>query len=1017
MKDSIIYFLRLFQLERDHVLWVGLTLTIALSTGFRASAQVRGRVVDDTDGSGLPGATILVSIDGVGTVTDYEGNFTLDVNPGTTLTVSFIGYKKSEVITSSEFINIRLQPDIDALDEVVVIGYGTQKRSDITGSVASIRTEDLNPGPVVSVSNFLQNTAPGVVLTQSSAQPGGGFDIKIRGASSVLGGNGPLYVIDGLPITGGGIQPGSSSRYRTSPPRNPLNGINPRDIVSLEILKDASATSIYGARGANGVVLITTKRGSSGKMTVDYSGSSSIQELDRRYEMLDASEFARVTNEVYVAKNPTASPIYTPVFINSAGKGTNWIDQITRLGSIQQHQVGLTGSLKDVKYYVSGNYFLHNGIVDGSQLERFTTRANVDYAVKKWKLSGSVLLSRTNDAQIPFGGGGGPEFAGLFDNTRLWSPLLNPRQDNGEFSLHPVRVEIPNPLSLLDIEDDTRTNRVLTSFTAEYNLTSSLSAKVNFGLDQSSSIREGFIPTTVIRGEQANGEGEISNAANTNILTELTLNYQKTIADGHELSALVGYTYQQFDYEGDNFLFFNFADQTTDFERLTDVDTLFDQNFKERSRLLSYLARVNYTIKDKYLFTASFRADGSTRFGPNNKWGYFPSGAFAWKIHNEDFFDSRFIEQLKLRISYGQIGNQEIGNKRSQSLYNITRRTVFGQNPMPITGLAALRPDNPNLRWETTSQLNIGIDFALLKSRIYGSIDIYEKITNDVLLDFQLPGTSGFEVVTTNAGSIRNRGYELALTSRNIVGGFSWTTSFNLAFNQNQWRDRSGFYPEGEQIAVENGPLGGIYGYQVAGLFQSEDEINNSPDQSAVAIPVPGTFRYEDANGDGVITPEDRVLLGQFDPDYTLGLNNALSYKNLDLTFFFQGSIGREKVNYTLAYLEDADDITEGFNKSVNVLGRWTSENPEGTIPGIDGIVGGISNNSHYIENASFVRLRNVTLGYNFNDLKWASNLRIYADAQNLITITPYSGTDPETDEFRQYPNAKTYTLGLNITF
>jgi TonB-linked SusC/RagA family outer membrane protein len=1005
-----------------HIHFLKSTLTslllVFLLLGASAQTKVTGRVVDAEDAQGLPGATIMIPATGEGTVTDIEGNFSLALEGDQQIVVSYIGYKTQEIsVSSGEAISVALKTDIGALDEVVVIGYGTQKRSDITGSVASIRTEDLNPGPVVSVSNFLQSTAPGVALTQSSAQPGGGFDIKIRGASSVLGGSSPLYVIDGLPITGGGIQPGSSSRYRSSPERNPLNGINPKDIVSLEILKDASATAIYGARGANGVILITTKRGKTGKMSIDYSGSFSLQELDRRYDMLTASEFARATNEVNIEKNPNGNPIYSPVFINEAGEGTNWIEEITRVGSIQQHQVGLSGGFGGFRYFVSGNYFLHNGIVERSSLERFSTRANLDYTKKKWKVTGNVQLSKTNDSQIPFGGGGGPEFGGLFNNTRLWSPLLNVRQDNGEFSIHPTRDQIPNPVSLLNIQDNTETNRALVNFSTEYNILSGLSAKINLGLDRSSSRREALIPTSVIRGEQANGEGEIGNANNTNVLAEFTLNYQKSFNNGNQLTAVVGNTFQQFDYEGDNLLFIDFADQTTDFEKITNADTIFNPKFKERSRLLSMLARVNYSINDKYLITASFRADGSTRFGLNNKAGFFPSGAIAWKIHNEDFFQTNFFEQLKLRLSFGQIGNQEIGNRRSRSIYDVTRRTVLGLEGVPISGLAADKPESPNLRWESTTQLNLGLDFAILKSRIYGSVDVYNKVTDDILLNYTLAGTAGFDEITTNAGSIRNSGYELALTSRNFTGDFNWTTSFNFAFNKNEWTNRAGFYPEGEQIAVEDGPLGGIYGYQVIGLFQSEDEIDNSPDQASVARAVPGSFKYQDANNDGVITPEDRVLLGQVDPAYTFGFNNSFSYKNFDLSFFFQGSLGREKENFTLAYLEDADDLLEGYNKSANIINRWTPENPNGTVPGVDGILGGFANNSRYIEDASFVRLRNITFGYNFNEVKWVKKMRLYADVQNLLTITPFSGTDPETDEFAQYPNAKTYTIGLNATF
>ncbi len=996
------------------------SLLLLFTYGSYAQSQIEGKVISAEDREGLPGATVTIKGSAIGTITDIDGKFALKADASDIISISFIGFVTQEIPAgASSFLDITLEPDISALEEVIVIGYGTQKKSDITGAVASIRKVDMNPGPVVSVSNMMQSAAPGVVLTQSSSQPGGGFDVKIRGASSVLGGNGPLYVIDGLPVTSENVQPGSNSRYRSSPARNPLNGVNPQDIVAIEILKDASATAIYGARGANGVVLITTKRGSNQKLSIDYSSSFSVQHLARDYEMLNASEFNRVSNEVFLLNNPDEDPIYSSAQINKAGEGTNWIEEITRLGTIHQEQIGASGGVNNLKYYVSANYYQHKGIVDISELERFGGRANIDYAKNKFKSGLSISVSQTNDVQVPFGASSNaPEFGGLFDNTRIWAPNLTVRDANGDFTVHPTRELVPNPISLLQIDDQIHTNRILGSAYLEYEIVNGLRAKLNLGRDQSHSEREALIPLSVIRGEQANGEGEVGASDTWNSLAEFTMTYDKKIGKNSQLTILGGSTFQQFDTEGSSSLFVNFADQTTDFSKITNADTLSTVPYKERSRLLSYLGRVNYSIDDKYLITFSFRADGSTKFGPNNKWGYFPSGAIAWKIHNEDFFNSSFIEQLKLRVSYGQIGNQEIGNKLSQSVYNVTRRTVIGG--VPIQGVSPRWPDNPNLKWESTTQLNLGIDFAFWNSRISGSIDVYDKVTTDILLYYELSGTAGFPAMYLNAldGKIGNRGIELGLTSRNMVGKFEWTTSFNFGFNQNQWRNRAGFYPIGKEIEEENGPLNGIYGYQVLGLFQSQEEIDNSPDQVAVAQSSPGSLKYADTNDDGVITPEDRILLGNGDPKFTFGLNNTFNYKKFDLNFFFQGMIGREKLNYTRANLEDVDGMVDfTFNKSKEVLNRWTPENPSGTVPGSDGLPGGFGGNSMYIEDASFVRLRNITLGYTIGEIGKISNFRIYTDVQNLITITSFKGPDPETAEFVQYPNAKTYTLGLSATF
>lgn len=985
------------------------------NTAISQTMLVSGVVEDSKTNETLPGVNIMVKGTTNGTITNFEGYYQLSVNKGETLVFSFVGYSQVEAVIDRPTINMLMMADIMGLDEVVVIGYGTQKKSDITGSVSSIKPADLNPGPVLSVDNFLQNTAPGVVLTQSSSQPGGGFDIKIRGTSSILGDNGPLYVVDGLPITSENTEPSSSSRYRSSPEKNPLNGINPDDIVSIEILKDASATAIYGARGANGVILVTTKSGAKGKLKVNYSGSFSVQQLDQEYEMLDAKQFATLTNEYNAERNPGSDPVYSPAEINKMGTGTVWMDEITRMGSINKQQLSLSGGNEKVTYYGSGSYFKHKGVVDNSELQRISGRLNLTYKpIKKINMGVNLVGTNMHDVQVPFGasGGGGPEFSGLFDNTRTWSPIVPVYQPDGSYSRHPVIDNIPNPVSLLEIDDQINKNRFLGNTFIEYNLLNGLTAKVNLGFDYNKSKREAFVPITVVRGEQANGEAEIANTTSQNLLGEFTLNYVTTLAD-NDFSILGGATYQEFASEGDNLLLSNFADHASSIDEIQHADTLSNTVWKVRPRLLSYLGRVNYNISNKYLLTFSFRADGSSKFGTNNKWGFFPSGAFAWKIHNEDFFNSNVVGKLKMRASYGQIGNQEIGNFRSQSIYSHSRRTVIGG--IPVSGFASLRPENQDLRWENSTQLNFGLDMSFLEDRIQTTFDVYQKVTTDVLLDFYLPSTSGYEVITANAGEILNKGVEFSLTTVNINKAFVWTSSFNFGYNKNNWVDRAGYYPAGKAIEEEQAVVEGIYGYVVEGIFESQAEVDASNQPNAS----PGMFIFKDVSGDGEITPADRTLLGKGDPDFTLGLNNQFSYKNFDLSFFFQGMIGREKDNYTRAGLEDITNLLSANNKTNTVLDRWTPSNPEGSVhSGYAPSDGGDNyNNSHYIQDASFVRLRNVTLSYTIQPKKHISNIRIYVDVQNLLTFTNYDGLDPETDEFRQYPNAKTFSFGFNVTF
>lgn len=994
-----------------------LFFTFTFITGIYGQIQtITGTVIDGESKASLPGVNISIEGTSTGTISDLNGKFSISAEKGDVLLFNFLGYITERIeVQDQTSLNIMLIPDIKALEEIIVIGYGTQKRSDITGSVSSIRTEDFNPGPVVSVDNLLQNTAPGVVLMQSSAQPGGAFDVKVRGTSSLLGNNGPLYVVDGIPITSDNTEPESSSRYRSSPPKNPLNGINPEDIVSIEILKDASATAIYGARGANGVVLITTKSGESGKPQVKYTGSYSLQHLDKEYDMLNAKQFAKLSNEYHLEQNPGTDPIYPPAEINRLGEGTKWMDEITRFGSINKHQISLGGGQEKFNYYGSFNYYNHKGIVQNSLLERFSGRINMSVQpIKTMKIGANLIGTNIQDDQVAFGatGGGGPEFSGLFDNTRTWSPIVPVYQDNGEFSRHPVVDNIPNPVSLLDIDDHIKSNRFLGTAYIEQTLFTNLVARLNLGMDYSKSNRQSHIPTTVIRGEQANGEAEKANSKTQNVLAEFTLNYTAKLFN-NDLVVLGGVTYQQFDSEGDNLLLSNFADHASSIEEIQYADTLSNTQWKERSRLLSYLGRVNYNIKDRYLLTFSFRADGSTKFGPNNKWGFFPSGAVGWKIHNEDFFNSRVINKLKLRASYGQIGNQEIGNKRSQSLYSYSRRTVIGG--VPVSGLASVRPKNDDLRWETSTQANIGTDIFFSGGRIQTTLDLYRKVTTDVLMDFLLPATSGYEIMTANAGKIQNRGIEFGITTVNLQGSLQWNTSFNFAYNKNNWMERAGYYPVGKEVEEENAVLNGIYGYVVEGIFKDQTEINNSNQPNAS----PGMFKFKDVNEDGDITPSDRTLLGKNDPDFTFGLNNNFSYRNFDLSFFFQAMLGREKNNFNLADLENIQNILSAYNKSTTILDRWTPDNPGGTVHGGEAPSDGGDNwnNSVYIQDASFLRLRNITLGYSTNAIPYISTFRVYVDAQNLFTLTPYEGLDPETDEFRQYPNAKTYTIGLNITF
>jgi TonB-linked SusC/RagA family outer membrane protein len=993
------------------LLFILIKLSLLTNLGAQDLTKFSGKIVDKETKEPLIGATIRSKEDkSVGTVTDIEGKFVFSANSSIEVfEVSYTGYESKDIDASSQTIfEVQLERSLEILEEIVVIGYGEVKKSDVTGSVASVRKEEFNPGPVISVSNQLQNTAPGVLMTQTSAQPGGNFSVQVRGQTSILGSSEPLYVLDGFPISNDNVTPGSGSIYRSSPSRNPLNSINPEDIVSIEILKDASAAAIYGARGANGVVLITTKKGSQGN-EINYSASYSVQDPINNYQLLNGSEYAVVSNEFSSAIGQPL--IYSAAEVNSFGEGTDWNEELTNTGTIQRHQLSFNGKNDQINYYLSGNYFNHQGVIRNTGLERFSGRINLEVSLSdKLKLGTNTTLSQTNDSQVHFSGSGGPETNGLFDITQSWPSNIPVFDSEGNFSVHPViPTQAPNPVSLLEISDELATRRMLSSFYSTYAFTNALKGKINIGLDDVVSKRTGYIPLNTLRGEQVDGEGDISQNQTQNFLAEATLTYNKSFGQ-NSFSALIGNTYQQFSGEGFGTTATGFASQTTNINDLGGASVFLpSRSYRYSSRLISYLSRFNFDLNGKVLFTATFRADGSTKFGENNKWGYFPSGAVAWKIHEESFFDFQAVNELKLRLSYGLTGNQEIGNKLSQSLYSSTKPFILGKDGNLSSGLAPSRPENQNLKWETTTQFNLGLDISLFKARVQSSIDLYQKITTDVLLNFPLPGTSGFESITTNAGSLQNQGIELKINTVNLESVVEWSSIINFAYNRNSWKDRAGLpFAAYEQ---EFGPVQGLYAFVVDGVWQQDDDIAGSYQPESR----PGQFRFADIDGDGDITPDDRTLIGSQIPSYTLGLNNSIKYNDFDLSFFFQGVFDVMKFNSARANLNNVNDILFGRNKSVKVLNRWTPENPSNSISsGIVNTVGDDFYNSQFIEDASFIRLRNITLGYS-PKIKFFNSFRIYADIQNLITLTDWTGLDPETGE--EYPNSITYSLGLNVTF
>ncbi len=998
--------------------------------------QISGTVRDE-NGTPLPGASIVEKGTTNGTESDFDGNFSISVqDEDAILVISYIGFTTQEIPVSGQSnIAITLLESTAALDEIVVIGYGTQLKSDLTGSVSSLRTEDFNPGANVSVDQLLQGRAAGVQISQSSSAPGGGLSIRIRGATSSLNaGNEPLYVIDGYPIdntpnlgSGNAAQVGNNLS-----PRNPLNALNPADIASIEILKDASATAIYGSRGANGVIMITTKKGGEGKMSVTYDVYAGMQSVAETIDVLSTSEYIDAINALSVDQGNDI--VFTDEDIARIGRGTNWQDQIFRTAPVINHNLSIQGGSERTSVYASFNYFDQEGVVRNSGIKRFAGRINVDTKIGERAQLGinfnTSLVQDNNNVD----GVNTNEQAGPINTAQLYDPTEPIFNEDGSFTQSP-NLTINNPLSLVNgISSLSETNRTFGTVFLNYDFTDNLSGKFNFGTDRQQTRRDIFNSTQTIRGGDESGIANIRVLERSNYLFEYTMNYNKTFNERHDVTVLGGITFQQFDTRDFEALINGFPTDEIGTDNLALGDTNNDDlsSRKERSSLLSYLGRVNYSFDNKYLVTASIRADGSSRFGENNKFGYFPSFALGWKLSEETFIPDVFSE-LKLRASWGQTGNQEIGNFNSQLTFQAGRNVVLDGN---LEGsVQPARIANPDLKWETTEQLDIGLDIGLFNGRVSTTLDYFSRTTKDLLFNLPLPLASGFGLILTNVGEVKNTGFEVLINSTNIVtSDFKWDTSINLSTLQNEVVDlgRIDRIVAGNVQGVgntsvfqEGDPLASYFGYVVTGFFQEGDDIANSAQPTAQ----PGFPIFEDRNGDGVINPDDQTVIGSPFPDFIYGIRNSFQYKNWNLDIFFQGQEGAELLNVNL--IESLYPANFRRNRlAETILDRWTPQNPDARWPSSvnPNAYGASKVNTLTVEDAAFFRLKNVQLSYNVpvRNITFLNSLRLYVTGQNLFTITDYSGFDPEANSFggqnvridySSYPLATTYLIGLTASF
>lgn len=1002
-------------------------------------AIIKGRVTDENDNP-LSGVSITVKGTKRGSIADENGSFTIDANPGETIEFSIVGYKVQTITLSNEkSILIRLKADAADLNAVVVIGYGTQKKGDLTGAITSLKASDLTSGGTISNAALaLQGRAAGVMVVQNSKAPGGSISVRVRGSNSISSTNEPLYVVDGFATTSG-------------------VDLNPNDIESMEILKDASATAIYGARGANGVIIITTKRGKSGRAQITYNGYVGMQKINNPFHMLDGKQYMTLANELYKEIDGQAGQengVYTQSQLQS-DVNTDWIKEATHTGIVHSHNIQVQGGNENTKILTSIGYFDQAGVLKNTDYSRFSGRVNVDQKINNFIRSGVSLYGQRASSNIQ-------DYSGniLQSNVLLgiltYDPTVPAYNADGSFG-RPPGGRGDNPLAnLVGRQNEVVQDRFNGNAYLEVKPIQDLTVRVNGGAEVAHYFTGKYLPKSTYQGGIDNGVASTIDYSSTRQLFDATLNYSKTFNEVHSFSALGGYAYEKTYSSYRSLAVKGFSTDLFSFNNLDAASTITGVNYsKGESILISFFGRLNYGYKDKYLFTATVRRDGSSRFGANHKWGYFPSAAVAWKMDKEEFVRNlNVFSNLKLRVGYGRTGNDQIGNYAPYALMATTRFTFDGSTNTAGTHLNQGSPENPLLKWETTSQYNVGLDMGFFNSRLMVTVDGYYKKTSDLLINKSFPLYSGFTSGQVNLGSIENKGIEFEIASKNIIEkNFSWDTKFNLAINRNKVLDIGGkdIYltsskPMGtvseEQFAVirEGQPLGSLFGYVYAGVIQKDEKY--APQPAAVA----GDPKFLDISGpegkpDGKIDANDRTIIGSGNPKFIYGLTNTFNYGNFDLNIFLHGSVGNDLLNMTRMNLD--------WNRSTDALNRWTPTNTNTDIPrnGFYYMKSGGYINSHFIENASFMRLKNITLGYTLKNISKAFNsVRFFVAAENLLTFTKYSGWDPEVDtkgyetttsgtssagtanggqganagagfDFNAYPAMRSYTFGLNINF
>lgn len=989
---------------RMMVCLIGMLLPMCM---FAQQITVQG-VVKDQTGETVIGASVMEKGTTNGTITGIDGDFSLNMSPNGTLVVSFVGYKTQEVqVKGQKQLQVVLSEDAEMLDEVVVIGYGTMKKSDLTGAVSSIGNKDIKDSPVSNLGQAIQGKISGVQIVDAG-KPGDNVSIKIRGLGSINNCD-PLVVIDGVPTDLG------------------LSSLNMADVERLDVLKDASATAIYGSRGANGVVMITTKRGTEGKGKLAVSANYSFQNATNVPSLLNAAQYAELSNDMMVNSGRNPNPEWANP--SELGAGTDWMDELLRTGVMQNYTVSYSGGNEKSHYYVSGGFLDQSGIVKSVNYRRFTFQSNSDAQVLKWlKFSNNITFSADTKKSGSYNIG----------DALKALPIYPVKNEDGSWSGPDGNSEwygsTRNPIGPTELnKSQTDGYNFLANLTAELTFTKWLKFKSTFGYDAKFWFIDNFTPK--YNWKPTPTEETSRYKSDNKSFTYLWDNYflfDHTFAEKHRVGLMAGMSAQ---WNTNDYL--NAQKNVFMFDNVHEMDNgeeMYAIGGNETEwALLSYMARVNYSYEDRYLLTATIRRDGSSRFGKKHRWGTFPSVSVAWRASQEKWFPKNdYINDLKVRAGYGVTGSQaSVGNYSYLASYN-TSVYPFGISSGNQTALVSSTLANPYIHWEEVAQTNIGFDASLFNSRVMFSFDAYLKETRDMLVKASIPITSGFEDTTTtytNAGKVRNQGIEVSLHTINLTGELGWETNLTATYNKNKIKDLNSDVPyyinqinnSYVTMLAKDYPINVFYGYVTDGIFQNQSEVNTHAVQPGAE---PGDIRFRDLNNDGVINDSDRTVIGNPNPSWLFSMNNSLSYKGFELSVFLQGIAGNKIYN---ANNIDNTGMAAAYNQTTDVLKRWQGEGTSNSMP--RAVFGDPNQNTRvsdrFVENGSYLRLKNITLSYTFPK-QWLQkaqieNARLSLSCENVATITGYSGFDPEVGingiDQNRYPISRTFSLGLNFNF